>query len=575
MKKQKNYPLYEVQKFSDFREMLDLAVKAVPDKPAFKFKQGKEIKEITYTQFRSEVDTLSAALYSLGLENTHIACVGPNSYRWVNVYLSTLCCSGVYVPLDAKLPIDEIIGLVNDSDSEVFFYAKNFASSIESAFDRMPKVKLFVVFDGFADIAEAGDGAIGRSTTVDRLFAEGKKYLASLTGPLYTHFNEDNDMKMLVYTSGTTGIAKGVMLSQKNLTSAIYYGLQVSTVFDSCLSVLPYHHTYEAVCGLLVGLHMHVTICINESLRLVGENLKLFKPAYILLVPLFVESFYKRIWREAENQKKDKALKALIKLSNNLRNMGIDKRDELFKSVREAFGGNLTKLVCGGAPVRAELGKFFDDIGITLVNGYGITECSPLVSANRDQYNDCSTVGVTLPCCETKLDDPDEENTGEICVKGDIVMLGYYKNKKLTDEVLKDGWFHTGDYGSLDEENRLCIRGRKKNLIVLSNGENIYPEEIENYILSLSLVKEVVVSALVNSSGAEYGLCAEIFPNEEVVKEQGISDVLKALTDAINKLTAKMPTHKQITKIVVRTVEFSKTTSAKIKRNYSAKPTNA
>lgn len=572
MKKQKNYPLYEVKSFSDFRDMLLQAQAEAGEQIAYKFKQGNKIRSVSYNEFKNDVDTLSAALYSLGFDAAHVACVGPNSYRWPNVFLSMMCCSGVFVPIDAKLLTDEIIHIVNDSDSEVLFYGTGFAKAIEGALDTMPKVKLFIKFNGTEEMEASGEtGEIGKLTTMRRMFEIGREYLKNLGDkPLYTKFNAPDDMKMLVYTSGTTGVAKGVMLSQRNLVADVYYGLQVSTVFGTCLSVLPFHHTYEAVCGQLVGLHKHVTICINESLRSVASNLKLYKPDYILLVPLFVESFYKKIWREIDDKKKTGAVKFLFALSNMLRAIGIDKRDVFFAQIREAFGGNVKKLVSGGAPIRAELGKFFDDIGITLVNGYGITECSPLVSANRDYYNDCSTVGVTLPCCEVKIDAPDAEGTGEICIKGDNVMLGYYKNPTLTAEVLEpNGWFHTGDYGCLDDEMRLLIRGRKKNLIVLSNGENIYPEEIENYILSLPLVKEVIISALVNEKGAEYGLCAEIFPNEEVVRENHITDIRQTLTDEINKLTEKLPTHKQITKIVLRAVEFDKTTSAKIKRQYS------
>ena len=247
----------------------------------------------------------------------------------------------------------------------------------------------------------------------------------------------------------------------------------MAEIGTKCLSVLPYHHTYEAVAGILVALHKHACICINDSLKNVLKNLQLFKPDYLYLVPAFTEVFYKNIWNNAVKTGKDKTLKKAIPISNHLRTIGIDLRPKFFKSIHEAFGGNLKEIICGGAPIRPEVGKFFNDIGITLLNGYGITECSPLVSVNRIKFNDSSTVGVILPCCEVKLENINVDGDGEICVKGDIVMKGYYKDPKRTAKVLKDGWFNTEDYGSINKKGQLVINGRKKNLIVLSNGKNI------------------------------------------------------------------------------------------------------
>ena len=377
---------------------------------------------------------------------------------------------------------------------------------------------------------------------------------------------DTNKLKMLVYTSGTTGMAKGVMLSEHNLVSCVYYGLQVSTVYTTCLSVLPYHHTYEAVAGLLVALHHHCTICINDSLKAVLKNLQLYKPDYIYLVPAFVEIFYKRIWANAKETGKDKALKVMIKVSNGLRKVGIDLRKKLFKSVHQAFGGNLIKIVCGGAPIRPELGQFFNDIGLNLINGYGITECSPLVSANRDYFNDCSTVGVVLPCCDIKFENVTPDGDGEICVKGDIVMMGYYKNPELTKEVLVDGWFKTGDYGRFNDKHQLIINGRKKNLIVLENGKNVFPEEIENYIMGIPYVQEVVVVGIKNDIGSETGLCAEVFLNADKVKELNITDSQAKLKEDISEACKNLPVYKHISKIVIRDKEFEKTTTQKIKR---------
>ena len=371
---------------------------------------------------------------------------------------------------------------------------------------------------------------------------------------------------MLVFTSGTTGNPKGVMLTEHNLVSAVYYGLQVADIKTRCLSVLPYHHTYESVVGILVAIHRRATICINDSLKNVLKNLNTFKPDYIYVVPAFTEKFYKSIWANAEKSGKDKLLKIMIPVSNGLRKIGIDLRGVLFKSVHEAFGGNLKQIVCGGAPIRPEIGKFFNDIGMMLLNGYGISECSPLVSVNREKLNDPSTVGVILPCCEVKIENPNEDGDGEIWVKGDIVMMGYYKEPEKTAKVLKDGWFNTEDYGRINKKGQLVINGRKKNVIVLNNGKNIYPEEIENYVMRVPYIQETIVKAVKNDQGQEISLCAEVFLNQEKVKELGIENIEETLKKDVSKATKELPVWKRVTKTEIRETEFNKTTTNKIKR---------
>ena len=371
-------------------------------------------------------------------------------------------------------------------------------------------------------------------------------------------------MKMLVYTSGTTGMSKGVMLTEKNLMSCVCYGLQVSTVFDVGLSVLPYSHTYESVADLLVSFHHHSTLCINESLKAVLKNLQTYQPEYIYIVPAIAELFVTRITREIEKQGKAAMFAKLIKMSNFLRKIGIDKRRALFGMIHKNFGGKLKKIVCGGAAIRPEVGEFFDNIGISLINGYGITECSPLVCANHDAANDYHTAGIKLRCIDWRIDDPDEDGIGEICIKGDTVMLGYYNRPDLTAEVIKDGWFYTGDYGYINSREQLVICGRKKNVIVLDNGKNIYPEEIEGYIQGIDFVTEVVVFGEQNeASGNAKSLVAEVFLSENKTS----AEVLKSIKDACKEL----PIYKQITNVKIRDREFEKTTSNKIKRFVSDK----
>ena len=556
---QKNYEFNKVTKFDSINEMMELAVKEAGDKLAFKYKVKDDIKEVTYKEFQNDTIYLGTALHSLGITESHVAVIGENSYNWITVYLTVLKSNSVIVPVDKELPTKDIITVLNHSDSEVLFYSKKYEKCIDELKSNLPNIKYFI---GFEEIEDSD-----RILSYSKLMEKGKKlYEGGDISYSSIKKTDTKKLKMLVYTSGTTGNAKGVMLSEHNLRSCVYFGLQVSTVYTTCLSVLPYHHTYEAVAGLLVALHHHCTICINDNLKAVLKNLQLFKPDYIYLVPAFAEIFYKRIWSNAKEGGKDKILKVMIKVSNGLRKVGIDLRRKLFKSVHEAFGGNLIKIVCGGAPIRPELGKFFNDIGFNLINGYGITECSPLVSANRDKFNDCSTVGVVLPCCDIKFENVTPDGDGEICVKGDIVMMGYYKNPELTKEVLEDGWFRTGDYGRFNKKNQLIINGRKKYLIVLENGKNVFPEEIENYLMGIPYIQEVVVSGIKNDIGAETGLCAEVFLNADKLKELEISDPEGSLKKDIAAACKDLPVYKHIAKIEIRDKEFAKTTTNKIKR---------
>ncbi len=542
-----NYKYYDVTMVSSIREMVDLALKEAADKIVYKYKVGDEIRSMTYEAFINRMYSLGAYLTENGEGAGRIACLGANSFNWITAYFTALRSSGVFVPLDAQLPEKDIIHLLCDSKATVLFYDKKYEKMLREHAEELDGVKLFIGFDRDED-----DGKFVSFTKALEKGAELDKseYIALTSDP--------NAMKLLVYTSGTTGMSKGVMLSEKNLVSCVCYGLQVSTVFDVGLSLLPYSHTYESVADLLVSFHKHSTLCINENLKAVLKNLKTYQPEYIYIVPAIAELFVSRITREIENQGKAEMFKLLVKASNALRKIGIDKRRKLFGTIHENFGGKLRKIVCGGAAIRPEVGEFFDNIGISLINGYGITECSPLVCANHDAANDYHTAGIKLRCIDWRIDDPDEDGVGEICIKGDTVMLGYYNNPEATAEVIVDGWFYTGDYGYINDKEQLVICGRKKNVIVLDNGKNIYPEEIEGYIQGIDYVTEVVVSGEMSESGNASGLTAEVFLSED----KSVAEVLKSIREACKEL----PIYKQISSVRIRDEEFEKTTSRKIKR---------
>lgn len=549
-KKNKNTGYYEVPPVINIRQMLEDAKKEAGDWDAYQYKlPNEEIRHVTFSEFYQNTEDLGASLTELGLGKSHIACVGDNSYPWIVAYLTVLKSAGVYVPIDRELPIDDMLRIINDSDSVAIFFADRFEEVILSNKDKLPNIKYYISLEK--------DENTDEYLSMNALIEHGK----TLNKDEYDSLKSDeNELKMLVYTSGTTGIAKGVMLSEHNLISGVYYGLHVSQVFGTGLSVLPYNHTYEAVCDILVAIHKHTTLCINDSLKAVLKNLQLYKPDYIYIVPAFLEVFYSGVQKNIRKQGKTKLVNNMIKVSNGLRKIGIDMRKTFFKQITDAFGGNLKKIVCGGAPIRPEIGKFFGDIGIWVIGGYGITECSPLVSVNDEKANDYNTVGRRLPCLQWRVDSPNEEGIGEIQVKGDVVMLGYYKQPEKTAEVLNDGWFSTGDYGYITPQDWLVITGRKKNIIIMSNGKNIYPEELENLIMQIDYIAEVIVSGIKNEHGQETGLKAEVYCTEERTADSVRADINKKLED--------LPAYKNISKVEIRTEPFAKTTSNKIKRTY-------
>lgn len=550
------HPYYNSPMVNTIEEMIDKVLKEAPNKIAYKYKSGDEIHSLTFEAFINRVYSLGAFLTAKGEGCGRIACLGNNSSRWITAYFTALRSGGIFIPLDRQLPERDIIHLLNDSEASVIFYDSSYEEMLKKHRDELPKLKLFICLN-----KEENDGEYLSFTRCRKIGAE-----LPIERAKYLDFKTDtNALKMLVYTSGTTGMSKGVMLSEHNLVCCACYGLRVSTVYETGLSILPYNHAYESVADILVSFHHQSCLCINESLKAVLKNMQLYKPDYIYVVPAIAELFVARIMRNIKDQGKEKGFYKLVSISNGLRKLGIDQRKKFFKSIHNAFGGNLRKIVCGGAAIRPEIGEFFDNIGISLIGGYGITECSPLVCANNDFTNDYHTAGIKLECIDWRIDQPNEEGIGEICIKGDTVMLGYYNQPELTAEVIKDGWFYTGDYGYINDNEQLIICGRKKNLIVLDNGKNIYPEEIEGYIQGIDYINEVVVRSNVDALGNESSLMAEVF----LAETKTVSEVLKSIKEACKEL----PAYKQISKVIIRDKEFEKTTSNKIKRN--TKPAEA
>ena len=548
------------------KHMMEMSVEAAGDKIAYKYRGKDGVVEVTYKEFQNDTFYLGTAIDSLGMAGSHIACIGENSYNWITVYVTALKSKGVFCPIDKDLPDSDLINIINHGDDNIIFCDKKREEIFKRIRSDISRVKYFVSFDRDEDE--------GEFLSYSKLMEKGKSlYEAGERGYCNMETEDEYALKMLIYTSGTTGLAKGVMLSEHNIISLIHYGLGLTTIRDVGLSVLPYHHAYEAVAGILVALHHRSTLCINDSLKRVVKNMALYKPEYMYVVPALLEVVYRRMQASIEEKGKTKTIQIGIKISRFLRAIGIDARRKIFAELHQALGGNLKKIICGGAPLRAEIADFFEDIGILVTNGYGITECSPLVSVNTDFINDPKTVGFPMECVEIRIDEPNEDNEGEICVKGDIVMLGYYKNPEATAEAFTDdGFFRTGDYGKLTKKGQIMITGRKKNIIILGNGKNIYPEELEDYIGSIPYVLENIVYGARDEDGSEAALAVQCVLDPEYLKSGSIDELQAKLKHDIFQALEQLPTYKQITKVFIRETPFVKTTTNKIRRAKDGSP---
>ncbi len=538
---------------ASIRELMETASTVHAKTAAYKYKVGDGTVTVSYRAFMNDCEALGAALTAGGYGDAHIATVGENSYPWLVTYLTTLMSGGVFVPLDREIPADALAGLLARAKCRVAFCDAAHEEMIRAHIDELPMLSLVLCFDRAEN---------------DGIFQSFSKFLESgraLPKEEYRAWSRPkDDMAMLVFTSGTTGVAKGVMLTENNLVSSVYNGLQCSSLRGTGLSVLPYHHTYAAVPEVLVSIRCGTTLFINDSLRHVQKNLAAVRPDYMYLVPMFSELFYNNIQRTIEKQGKARLVRRMIKLSNFFLRFHIDLRGILFGAIRKPFGGKLKKIVCGGAPIRPEIGEFFHAVGMETFGGYGITECSPLVSLNTEKSMSYDTAGRRIPCIEWRIDEPNEEGIGEILVRGPVVMKGYYEDPEKTAEVLRDGWFYTGDYGRITKKDQIQITGRKKNIIVLNNGKNIYPEEIEGYVARVPYIEEVVVRGVKNEHGQEEALAAEVYLGEQKPDEEPKSKG-EILAD-IRKALASLPSYKSIADVIIREIPFAKTTSRKIKR---------
>lgn len=544
----RNYPLYNVPKIDSLRELIDMQAEHNPQKDVFRFRKGKEICGITYSELRKQTEYLGTELLTRGYGNKKVALLGENSYQWLLGFFSITGAGIVVVPLNKELSSRDLAVLIKDSGCAALIYSNTYA-------DVARKLKETYLAEYLMDYISM--------TEYDAMLKAGKEAIAEGNTSYTNYLLEVDKTVAIVYTSGTTGASKGVMLSQNNFARNTYGACSNLDSKGDTLLLLPLYHTFGLVAGVLMNMLYGRMIFINGSLRHLMDDLQEAKPTILFLVPLFVENFYKSIWKGIEEKKMTDAVKGLIKKSDELLALGVDKRQEMFASILAYFGGKLEMIISGGAPLSPKYLQGFRDIGINLLSGYGITECSPVVAVNRNEYYRDGSVGLVINECQVQIRDCDSQGEGEVWVKGSIIMQGYYKREEETASVLQAGWFNTGDLGHLDKDGFLFITGRKKNLIILANGENVSPEELEEIICDIPLVSECVVSGKYDT------IHACIYPNMELIETSGlqtIEEIRTSLEKEIEKCNKKLPPYKQIKEISLRDTEFEKTTTKKIKR---------
>lgn len=550
---------------SDLRDLVKSNMEYFGEHAQYYYKYHEDIKKFSYNDMWNYMNWFGTALATSGLMGDTIAVIGDTHPYYLATFYATVNGNGVIVPLDKDLSDEQIVNFLKRSGAKAIAYSESFNGRLTALEDKLPNLKYFIPFDDRENEPSSSDKVID----FNEVIKIGREALESGNEDYISCKIDTDKMCALFFTSGTTGTSKGVMLSQRNLTSSTNASSQameydMDTRYVSCL---PLHHTYELVPGELASTNCGGTLFINDSLRNLLRNFKFFKPTALILVPLFVETMYKRMWHEIEKQGMTRQVRALMKISDGLLKIGIDRRRKFFGKIIDSFGGGLESIVCGGAAISEKIVRDFYSLGITVMNGYGITECSPLVAVNPPNAIRFGSVGLPVRGCRVKIDKGADGKTGEILVKGDNVMLGYLDDEESTKAAFtEDGWFKTGDLGYLDDDGYLYITGRKKNLIILSNGKNIYPEEIESYLLDGNdIIKECVVIAK-NNANDEMVITAVIYPDPEKVEGLDENEIYDKIKGLVNQTNRSLPLYKQVREIKIRKEEFEKTTTKKIKR---------
>ena len=561
--------LYEVTEIHNLRDVIKKRLHEFPENPVFlvKEKKGGEYIPISTEKYDHDIDSLGTYFMNTVKKGARIAIFAETRYEWYVSYLATTNGTGCVVPLDKELPADDVLNMLTRAEVDIILFSKSKLDIINQVYGKVDTVKYWISMDDTTD---------ERFLNYKDCLKQGEEKLAA-GDKIFTEATIDpNEMTILLFTSGTTAKSKAVMLCQRNICKNLMsmFSMLYIDRSDVWLSVLPLHHTYECTCGFLGQVYRGTTVAICEGLRYIAQNIQEVKPTCILMVPVMLELFYKKIMKSVNaDPEKAKKLQKGIKLANAL-HLSNKMRRKLFKQIHDVFGGRMRLIILGGAPVNPEILTFFQSIGFKCVQGYGLTECAPILALNRDKQFKNHAAGLPLPGCDVKILNPDSDGIGEFISKGDNNFLGYYNDPENTAIALDaDGYYHTGDLGYIDEDGFCIITGRKKNVIIAKNGKNVFPEEIEFLLSQSPYVAESVVSGVEDKAKDDIVILATIFPDLDEVKaklgieteptQDQIMDILKVVVADTNE---KLENYKKIKKIEIRMTEFEKNTSKKIKR---------
>ena len=553
----------------NLKEMLNLTKDLYGKKPAFKLKdENGKYREITHKTVREEIDKLGTALLTLGLKGKRVAVIGENRYEWEIAYLSVVCGVGVVVPLDKSLPENELKRVIERSGVEAIIFSNKYEEVLRKiVLEGIGKLKHLISMDSKTH----GNGIYSLSELIEigevLLNNGNREYIDAEIDP--------NEMQIMLFTSGTTSESKVVALCHRNLCENLMALDKVEDVDsnDRFLSFLPIHHVFECTVGFLFSLYKGARTSFCDGIKHMQENYKEYDITFAACVPAIFESMYRGIWKKLEKEgKKEKVLKLL----EEHKDANMEKRRKVFKDIHEMFGGHIKTFITGAAAIDKDVVAGYRDFGINLCQGYGLTETSPVVAIEGKDIHKVGSIGKVLPGLEVKISEPNEEGVGELLVKGPTVMLGYYGNEEATKEAIVDGWFYTGDLASLDEEGYIFIKGRKKSVIVLKNGKNIFPEEMENIVNRIEGVKESFIFGKSNKKDPDdIKIYVKIVYDKNIMKlvyktddEEKIHEILSEKIKEINNI---MPAYKSIRGVVLTETPLIKTTTNKIKRQEEMK----
>ncbi len=560
-------PIHKVAKYENLKEMLQKSGEAFGERPAYKFKTeipGK-FRIITHKEFREDINGLGTALIDMGLKDKRIAVISENRYEWGMAYFATVAGTGIIVPLDKALPGNEIESLIMRSEVEAIFYSSKYDAIMKEVKEKNEsRVKFFISMD----LEKETDGIYSQS----ELVRKGKNLIKEGNREFIDSKIDNEAMGIMLFTSGTTAMSKAVALSHKNICSNLFDIASTIKVDenDVFLSFLPLHHTFECTTGFIYPISKGSSIAFCEGIRHIADNIKEFQATAMVSVPILFEKMYQKVMKGIEKKGKLETVQKGIKISQFLLKFGIDIRRKLFKEIHDNLGGKARLFVAGGAALDPEAEKGFNELGFAMYQGYGLTESSPVIASEDDKYQRLGSIGKAFPSLDVKIENPNEEGIGELLAKGPSIMLGYYNNEEATREALdKEGWLHTGDLAKIDKDGYIFISGRKKFVIVLKNGKNIYPEELETLVNKIEGIKESFIYGKPEDDG-DYKICCKIVYDKEMAPEiYGTSEEEKLkelIWQEVKKVNKTMPAYKYVREITLTDEELIKTTTQKIKR---------